>query len=159
MSFHLVFCLFLAEEFLGWETSFLGLGGIAAGAKKSASGVGSTFKLIGAGFSAATHGAKAMQQAEDLQKAQLEKGTKNGEDAGATSTSNTNADTSSDKEKGSDKTETQEFKMDAEAEAKLSETFDASLPAFLNVSSFTACSKMSTSSFMFSSARLLSFLL
>ena len=143
------------------------MGGIAARTKKGASGVGSNFKLIGAALSAATHGARAMQQAEDIQKAHLEK-KQQGEGGGATTTAaaaaaavhsngeeskksetagtstkettasaTTNKDTkttSENHEKKDNNDEDEDFHIDPEAEQKLSETFDASLPAFLNVS-------------------------
>lgn len=57
-----------AEEYLGFETSFLGLGGHVARTKKSASGFASGVKLLGAGIKAATAGTKVMRDAEDLQK-------------------------------------------------------------------------------------------
>ncbi|CAB9531344.1 DnaJ (Hsp40) homolog subfamily C member [Seminavis robusta] len=71
--------LLQAEEFLGNETTLFGLGGFAARTKQSTSALGTNFKLIGAAFSAATHGARAMQEAENLQKATMDK-TKEGGD-------------------------------------------------------------------------------
>lgn len=58
-----------AEEYLGFETSFLGLGGHVARTKKNASAFGSGMKLLGAGIKAASAGTKAMREAEELQKA------------------------------------------------------------------------------------------
>ena len=58
-----------AEEYLGFETSFLGLGGHVARTKKNASGFASEMKLLGAGIKAAGAGAKAMQKADEMQKA------------------------------------------------------------------------------------------
>lgn len=57
-----------AEEYLGFETSFLGLGGHFARTKQNASGFGSTMGLLGAGIRAATAGVRTMQEAEKLQK-------------------------------------------------------------------------------------------
>lgn len=58
-----------AEEYLGFEQSFLGLGGHMARTRKKASGFASNVKLLGAGIKAATAGARAMREAEDLQRA------------------------------------------------------------------------------------------
>jgi len=58
-----------AEEYLGFETSFLGLGGHVARTRKTASGFASGMKLLGAGIKAASAGSKAMREAEDLQRA------------------------------------------------------------------------------------------
>jgi len=58
-----------AEEYLGFETSFMGLGGHVARTRKTASGFASGMKLLGAGIKAASAGSKAMKEAEDLQRA------------------------------------------------------------------------------------------
>ena len=63
-----------AEEYLGFETSFLGFGGHVARSKKNASGLASGMKLLGAGIKAAGAGAKAMQKAEEMKKAAAEGG-------------------------------------------------------------------------------------
>mmetsp|Transcript_28626 Transcript_28626/g.59812 ORF Transcript_28626/g.59812 Transcript_28626/m.59812 type:complete len:361 (-) Transcript_28626:216-1298(-) len=57
-----------AEEYLGHEKSFLGLGGHLAGFKRGASSFGGKMKLLGAGIKAATAGSRAMEQVENLQK-------------------------------------------------------------------------------------------
>lgn len=57
-----------AEEYLGFETSFLGLGGHLARTKANASGLGSTLGLLGAGIKAASAGVRTMHQAESIQK-------------------------------------------------------------------------------------------
>jgi curved DNA-binding protein CbpA len=57
-----------AEEYLGFEQSFLGLGGHLARTKANASGFGSTLGLLGAGIKAASAGVRTMQQAESIQK-------------------------------------------------------------------------------------------
>jgi curved DNA-binding protein CbpA len=56
-----------AEEYLGYEKSFLGIGGHVASAKKSASGIASGVKLLGAGIKAASAGSKVMRDAEGMQ--------------------------------------------------------------------------------------------
>ena len=118
-----------AEAYLGFEQSFLGLGGIVARTKVSSAGVGTNFKLIGAALSAATHGARAMQQAEDMQKAAMGKADAEGGTVAkdATATGDKASDDKSDAKKKDDMEN-----LDPEAAEKLSETFDASLPAFLN---------------------------
>ncbi len=67
-----------AEEYLGFQNSFLGLGGHLARTKANASGFGSTLGLLGAGIKAASAGVRTMQQAESLQK-DLEERAKGGE--------------------------------------------------------------------------------
>jgi hypothetical protein len=57
-----------AEEFLGFERSFLGLKGHVARSRKNASNIGTNFKLLGAGLKAAGAGSRAMHEAEKLQK-------------------------------------------------------------------------------------------
>ena len=127
--------LLQAEEYLGFETSFLGLGGIAAQTKASASAVGTNFKLIGAAFSAATHGARAMAEAEEMQKKAQAKvaGTKAAGAAGAAAAAAADAAKSTtDKQEGDDKDDAAAEDMDEETAEKLAQSFDASLPAILN---------------------------
>ena len=61
-----------AEEYLGFEKSFLGLSGHVARSRKNVSSIGSGFKLLGAGIKAATAGSRAMQEAEKLQESTAE---------------------------------------------------------------------------------------
>jgi curved DNA-binding protein CbpA len=61
-----------ADEYLGFEKTFLGLGGHLARTKKNASGIASGFKLIGAGIKAAGAGSKMMRDVDDMQKKQAE---------------------------------------------------------------------------------------
>jgi len=63
-----------AEEYIGFKTSFLGLGGHAARTKQNASSFGANVKLIGAGFKALGAGSRAMAEAENLQKKAEETG-------------------------------------------------------------------------------------
>jgi curved DNA-binding protein CbpA len=63
-----------AEEYLGFQTSFFGLGGHLARSKHNASAFGGNMKLIGAGIKAASAGSRAMHNAEQLQKDMEEKG-------------------------------------------------------------------------------------
>ncbi|CAJ1919219.1 unnamed protein product [Cylindrotheca closterium] len=55
-----------AEAYLGFEGSVLGLGGHWARTKQNTSAIGGNMKLLGAGIRAATAGARAMNQAESL---------------------------------------------------------------------------------------------
>jgi len=57
-----------AEEYLGFEKSFLGLGGHLARTRANASGFSSTMGLLGAGIKAASAGVRTMHQAESIQK-------------------------------------------------------------------------------------------
>ena len=63
-----------AEEYLGFETTFLGMGGHLARTKKNASAFNANMKLLGAGFKAASAGSKAMKEAEELQKTVEQRG-------------------------------------------------------------------------------------
>jgi hypothetical protein len=63
-----------AEQYIGYANSFLGIGGLVASTRKSASGVRSNFQLLGAGIKAATAGSRAMVEAEELQKNAQERG-------------------------------------------------------------------------------------
>jgi hypothetical protein len=63
-----------AEEYLGFENSFLGLGGHLARSRKNASGFNTNMKLLGAGIRAASAGSKAMREAQELQRAAEEQG-------------------------------------------------------------------------------------
>lgn len=67
-----------AEEYLGFETTLFGMGGHLARSKKNASAFSTNMKLLGAGLKAATAGAKAMHEAEELQKTVQERGGVNG---------------------------------------------------------------------------------
>lgn len=57
-----------AEEYLGFETTFLGMGGHVARTKKGASAINNNWKLLGAGIKAVSAGSKAMREAETMQK-------------------------------------------------------------------------------------------
>lgn len=70
-----------AEEYLGFETSFLGMGGHLAHMQQNFVAFGGNMSVLGAGIKAATAGAKAMQQAEEMQKEMEEKGAINEEQA------------------------------------------------------------------------------
>jgi hypothetical protein len=70
-----------AESYLGYETGFLGLGGHLARAKQHTVSFGGNMKLLGAGIRAATAGARAMNQAETLQKDVAKSGALNEEQA------------------------------------------------------------------------------
>jgi curved DNA-binding protein CbpA len=67
-----------AEEYIGFEKTFLGLGGHIARSKKNASGFASGMKLLGAGIKAASAGSKMMRDADDLQKKAEATSDKNG---------------------------------------------------------------------------------
>ena len=71
MGYALLVC---AEEFIGFKTSFLGLGGHVARTKQNASGFGANMKLLGAGIKAVGAGSRAMVEAENMQKRAEESG-------------------------------------------------------------------------------------
>jgi len=62
-----------AQEYLGYEKTFLGLGGHLARTRANASGFNSTMGLLGAGIKAASAGIRTMQTAENLKKDMQEK--------------------------------------------------------------------------------------
>eukprot|EP00980_Cylindrotheca_fusiformis_P010247 scaffold2277_cov137-Cylindrotheca_fusiformis.AAC.2 len=72
-----------AEVYMGFEKSLLGLGGHWARTKQNAGAFGGNMKLLGAGIRAATAGARAMNQAESLQKGAEESGQELDEEAAA----------------------------------------------------------------------------
>ena len=104
-----------AEEYIGFETTFLGLGGHVARTKKNASGLASGWKLLGAGIKAVGAGSKVMREAEDLQKKTAAKETAN--------------DTGEDNQKTSDGAEQPEIKE--EDAQQMVASLEGSVPAFL----------------------------
>lgn len=63
---------FEADEYLGFQTSFLGLGGHVARTNKKANAIGNNFSLMGAGAKALKAGRKAYKDVETLQKEQAD---------------------------------------------------------------------------------------
>jgi curved DNA-binding protein CbpA len=57
-----------AEEYLGFENSFLGLGGHVARTKRNAKAFGTNMSILGAGLKAVSAGSKTMAEAENLQR-------------------------------------------------------------------------------------------
>jgi hypothetical protein len=106
-----------AEEYLGFETSVFGLGGHLARTQQNLSAISGNFALIGAGIKAASAGARAMQQAEELQK------------AAAASASATDSTTPKDATAAA--TVVEPSLDEQKAALEMQETIDQSLPAFL----------------------------
>ncbi|KAL3925101.1 MAG: hypothetical protein SGILL_000627 [Bacillariaceae sp.] len=102
-----------ADEFLGWQTTFLGLGGHLARTKQNATGFGSTMGLLGAGIKAASAGVRTMQEAEKLQ----EKAAEGGDAVRAAAEGDAPAELS----------EAEQMKMAMD----MQESIDDSLPTFL----------------------------
>jgi len=101
-----------AEEYIGFERTFLGLGGVAARSKKIGSAFGTNMKLIGATIKAASAGSKAIREAENLQQHQQHLQA-TGSDGGGSGSGGEDAAASP---------------LD---EAAMAATIDESLPAFL----------------------------
>lgn len=57
-----------ADEFLGWNNSFLGVEGHTARMKKKAHAINNDVRLVGAGITAARAGRQAYQEVENFQK-------------------------------------------------------------------------------------------
>lgn len=112
-----------AEEYLGFENSFLGLGGHLARTKANASGFGSTLGLLGAGIKAASAGVRTMHQAEELQK-DLEERARGGEGGGEA----TSAEGEAPKKSVTELSEEEQMKLAME----MQDAMDDSLPTFLD---------------------------
>ena len=102
-----------ADEFIGFQKSFLGLEGHTARIKKRAHQIGSDAKLVGAGVTAARAGRQAYQDVETIQKSAM-----------AASRQATAAQVGGDGD---------ETKMDSEKTKEAAEKIEASLPAFLEL--------------------------
>ena len=111
-----------ADEFIGYQKSFLGLEGQAVRLKKRAHAINSDMKLVGAGITAAKAGRQAYQEVENFQKeAKSDLAAKfSGAQAAGNKTS-------------SGQTEEGEIKVDAEKTKAAAEKIEASLPAFLEL--------------------------
>jgi len=132
-----------AEEYLGFETSFLGLGGHLARTKANASGLGSTLGLLGAGIKAASAGVRTMHQAESIQKGIAERtmaaNGEGSETAGAAAASGTDETSNTSSAGGEDNSAAGRAKkmteLSEEDQMKLAmemqNAMDDSLPTFL----------------------------
>eukprot|EP00550_Attheya_septentrionalis_P004240 CAMPEP_0198298262 /NCGR_PEP_ID=MMETSP1449-20131203/40280_1 /TAXON_ID=420275 /ORGANISM="Attheya septentrionalis, Strain CCMP2084" /LENGTH=672 /DNA_ID=CAMNT_0043999485 /DNA_START=42 /DNA_END=2060 /DNA_ORIENTATION=+ len=102
-----------ADEFLGFHSSFLGLDGYGARAKRSAASFHNNFKLMGAGISAVRAGRKVFKEVDAAQK-------KKGE--------------GSEVKDGADgEGATEQTQMNTEQAALAAQHLEASLPAILNL--------------------------
>ena len=102
-----------ADEFLGFHTSFLGLDGYGARAKRGAASIQNNFKLMGAGISAVRAGRKVFKEVDAAQKKAGEGGeVKEGADG----------------EEGAQQTQ-----MNTDQAALSAQHLEASLPAILNL--------------------------
>lgn len=98
-----------ADEFLGFHTSFMGVEGHAARARKNAQSFSTNMKIVGAGISAARAGHKAFQQVETIQKGMQKRETQNLEG------------------------EEPDIDVNAAAEAVAAQTLEDTLPAILEL--------------------------
>jgi hypothetical protein len=125
-----------AEEYLGFEKSFLGLGGHLARTKANASGIGSTLGLLGAGIKAASAGVRTMHQAESIQKG-IEERTlaANGEASATAAGSDENSNSSAGGEDSAAGKMKKVTELSEEEQMKLAmemqDAMDDSLPTFL----------------------------
>ena len=104
-----------ADEYLGFQKSFLGMEGHTARMKKKAHQLGSDAKLVGAGVTAARAGRQAYQDVETIQRSAI-----------AASRQATAAQVGGDGNGD-------EAKMDSEKTKEAAEKIEASLPAFLEL--------------------------
>ena len=96
-----------AEEYLGRERTFLGLGGKAAAFRRNFTGFRTNFQVVGAGIKAIGAGSRAMQESE-----------KQSQESGASA---------------SDSVSKNPQEMQAEKAAKMMESLNETLPAFLEL--------------------------
>uniref|UniRef100_A0A7S0GHH7 DNAJ-containing protein X-domain domain-containing protein n=2 Tax=Proboscia inermis TaxID=420281 RepID=A0A7S0GHH7_9STRA len=102
-----------AEEYLGFENSFLGLGGHWSRTVKNTNAFGNGLKLVGAGFKALSAGSRAMQEAERIQQGMQQEAKETGEEKGS-------------EENGSGVDQ-------AKLAEEMAKTMDDSLPVFLEL--------------------------
>ena len=119
-----------AEEYLGFEKTFLGLGGVVARSRATASGFSSTMGLVGAGIKAATAGVRAMQTAETIQKDLEEKRSLETADANGNATTGGDDDNDSNSPPKKKLTELSEADQMILA-AEMQNAMDDSLPTIL----------------------------
>jgi X-domain of DnaJ-containing len=110
-----------ADEFIGYQKSFLGVQGHTARMKKKAHGINSDMKLVGAGITAARAGRQAFQEVENFQKE-----AKSAMAAKNSGSQPMNGGIGGESEEG-------EINMDAEKTKVAAEKIEASLPAFLEL--------------------------
>ena len=114
-----------AEEFLGFQTSFLGLEGHTARARKRADAVRTNWKIAGAGIKAIRAGQKVYKEVESAQAASLQKRESEGNLAGAQ-----NKKENKSKMAGMPGAAGE---MDAEQAAMAAQKLEESLPAILDL--------------------------
>lgn len=107
-----------ADEFIGYQNSFLGVEGHAARMKKKAHSINSDMRLVGAGITAARAGRQAYHEVENFQKE-----AKNAMAKASVGGSTTTAEGE----------EPKEGEMDSEKTKAAAEKIEASLPAFLEL--------------------------
>ncbi|CAB9497010.1 protein DnaJ [Seminavis robusta] len=114
-----------AEEFIGYQKSFMGYEGHTARLKKKANAINSDMKLVGAGISAARAGRQAYQEVENFQKEAKSAmaGNKNPVTPGAPDGADGEGGESKENEMG----------LDSEKTKVAAEKIEASLPAFLEL--------------------------
>jgi X-domain of DnaJ-containing len=112
-----------ADEFIGYQKSFLGVQGITARMKKKAHAINSDMKLVGAGITAARAGRQAFQEVENFQK----------EAKSAMAAKNSGTQPMNGGTEGGDTSEEGEINMDTEKTKVAAEKIEASLPAFLEL--------------------------
>ena len=118
-----------ADEYLGFEKTFMGLGGHFARTRAGAIGFNSTMGVLGAGIKAATAGARTMHQAEEIQKSMEEKAMS----ADGESPASVQAENNSSTGTGQDNIPPVELSQQdkAKLEMEMEEAMNDSLPTFL----------------------------
>jgi len=112
-----------AEEFLGFQKSFLGVDGHVARTRRNASNFSNNMKIVGAGFNAARQGRKAYKDIDELQSGKNKKDVKAKDADGSTAHAAAGDD---DKLNG-------KASMDAEQQAQAAATLEESLPSILEL--------------------------
>jgi X-domain of DnaJ-containing len=110
-----------ADEFIGYQKSFLGMDGHAARIKKRAHAINSDMKLVGAGITAARAGRQAFHEVDKIQKEA--KSAMAGKDIGSNVKGGTDSDDDAKEEQS----------IDSEKTKVAAEKIEASLPVFLEL--------------------------
>jgi len=121
-----------ADEYLGFQTSFLGLEGHSARAKKRMATISNNLNIAGAGIKAAKVGRKAYA---DVEKLQGEDGAKKNADASTSSKTagNDSPKNSSDKEEEKPNSESEEQKESEVQNMMAAQKLEETLPALLEL--------------------------
>jgi len=123
-----------ADEYIGYQTSFLGVDGHTARMKKKANAFNNDFKLVGAGISAVRAGRQAYKDVETLQIGGVKNKSMTGPGSGeGSSTSEAQTENGAENHSSEGAPSFDPNNFDAEKAKLAAEKIEASLPAFLEL--------------------------